>query len=115
MHLVFCWNHIFRDIHTWHRKHGAPGSDIAVLFQMSNKPFHLPTANEYQEKLTEMTKDWDAAFTEYFMQEIDHDEGLSTGRWVLEEKHIYNPYSCVTDNQSEGSIGKSRILYYIAT
>ena len=98
VHLVFCWIHTFWDIHTWCHKHGAPASGIAVCVSDVQQLFHLPTANEYQERLTEMTKDWDAIFTEYFMQEIDHNVGLSIGRWELEEKHIYNPYSCVPDN-----------------
>ncbi len=28
--LVHCWNHVFKDIHLWCRKHGAPKLDISV-------------------------------------------------------------------------------------
>ena len=100
--LVFCWNHIFRDIRTWCHKHGAPSSDIAVYVADVQRLFHLPTADDYQKTLEELKKDWDAAFEEYYMQEIHCDVELSVGRWVLEKINVYNPYSGVTNNQSEG-------------
>lgn len=28
--LVFCWNHIFRDIRRWLQQHGAPSTDIVI-------------------------------------------------------------------------------------
>ena len=35
------------------------------------------------------------------MTNIDPDIPHSIGRWVLEELNIYNPYSGITNNQSE--------------
>ena len=35
------------------------------------------------------------------MANIDPDIPQSIGRWVLEELNIYNPYSGITNNQSE--------------
>ena len=100
--LLFCWNHIFRDIRIWCRKYGAPSSDISDYVEDVRQLFHLSTAERYEEKLAELRKYWDAAFEQYYMREIHPDVGLSVGRWVLEEKHVYNPYSGVTNNQSEG-------------
>lgn len=102
LELLFCWNHIFRDIRTWCHKHGAPASDIAVYVADVQRLFHLATADEYEEQLHKLKKDWDAAFEDYYMKEIHCDVGLSVGRWVLEDKNVYNPYSGVTNNQSEG-------------
>ena len=44
---------------------------------------------------------WDAQFEEYYTKEIHPDSIHSTARWRLEQLDIYNPYSGVTNNQSE--------------
>lgn len=46
--VLFCWNHIFRDIRTWCHKHGAPSADIAVYVADVQQLFHLPTTVEYK-------------------------------------------------------------------
>ena len=45
---------------------------------------------------------WSKPFVEYYNNEIHPDVCNSIGRWVLEKLHVYNPYSGVTTNQSEG-------------
>lgn len=45
---------------------------------------------------------WDSAFSNYYMNEIHHDICSSGGRWVIEKHNVYDPYSGVTNNQSEG-------------
>ena len=49
-----------------------------------------------------MRKRWDASFEEYFVKNIHPDVPKAIGRFVLEPLGIYNPYSGVTNNQSEG-------------
>ena len=97
--LFYCWNHIFKDIRTWCRKHGAPSSDITIYVNDVKELFHLSTADSYKKKLVEFKTKWDAAFEQYYMHDIHPDVGLSVGRWALEEN---NPYIGVTNNQSEG-------------
>ncbi len=70
---LYCWNHIFRDIRTWCRKHGAPLSDISVYVDDAQQLFHSPTEQEYQNNLTKRRKEWDAAFDSYYMNEIHPD------------------------------------------
>lgn len=94
--LLYCWNHIFRDIRTWCRKHGAPSADISVYVDDAQNLFHSQNEEEYEEKLAERRKVWDAAFEVYYIDEIHPDV------WVLEEHNVYNPYSGITNNQSEG-------------
>ena len=102
MKLLYCWNHIFRDIRLWCRKHGAPSTDISFYIEDVRHLFHLESKQSYEKKLEERRDVWDAAFEAYYMQEIHPDVVQSVGRWVLEANHAYNPYSGVTNNQSEG-------------
>lgn len=83
----------------WCRKHGAPKEDISVYSEDLRDLFHSTSESEYEEKLKEMT--WDPLFEEYYLKEIHPDVPESIGRWVLEKYSIYNPYSGVTNNQSE--------------
>lgn len=99
--LLYCWNHIFRDIRTWCRKHGAPSGDISFYTDDVRQLLHSNCENDYKIKLEERRKVWDAAFETYYMQEIHPSVAESFARWILEEHHVYNPYSGITNNQSE--------------
>ena len=68
--ILHCWNHIFRDIRLWCRKHGAPAADISVYSEDIFQLFHSATKEEYEEKLRERQHTWDATFEAYYMQEI---------------------------------------------
>ena len=55
----------------------------------------------YTTRLAQYQCRWDAQFEEYYTKEINPDSIHSTARWRLEQLVIYNPYSGVTNNQSE--------------
>ena len=100
--LVHCWNHLFRDIRLWLTKHGAPSSDKAVYTDDVSKLFHAESEEQYKQLLDQFRQDWDSSFEQYYLKHIHPDVGKSVGRWVLEKLLVYNPYSGVTNNQSEG-------------
>ena len=100
--LLLCWNHLFRDVRLWCHKHGASSSDITVYIADMKSLFHAKSATEYDTLLQKFKRDWDALFEEYFRKEIHGYVHNSIGRWVLEANKVYNPYSGVTNNQSEG-------------
>ena len=95
-----CWNHIFRDVRFWLRKRKAPTQEIAVYLDDICQMFHSSTKDEYDERLEEYSKTWDSAFHQYYMKEI-HPDSFQIGRWVLQPLNLYNPYSGVTNKQSE--------------
>ena len=100
--VVHCWNHIFQAMRLWLRKPEAPTQDIAVYSEDVFKLFHSVSEEQYEQQLAVASQRWDAAFEHYYRNEIHPDVPSSIGRWVLEELHIYNPYSGVTNNQSDG-------------
>ena len=65
------------------------------------KLFHKPSESEYQAALDEMLKKWNLPFSEYYNENI-HSQITFIARWALEEVGLYNPYSGITNNQSEG-------------
>lgn len=95
-----CWNHIFRDVTRWLRSHGAPSQDVSVYLSDLRMLFHLPTENEYSSTLASMKKKWSAPFFDYYSNSINPDiHGIA--RWAIEPHGIYNPFSGITNNQSE--------------
>ena len=99
--LVFCWNHILRDIRQWLHQHGAPSSDITIYLDDLRRLFHCSTLDKYTDKLDNCKTRWDGEFTKYYLKDIHPQVPVHIGRWALEDLHIYNPYSGVTNNQSE--------------
>ena len=87
--VVHCWNHIFRDVRMWCRKHGAPAGDISLYCDHLFQLFHSPTEVEYETRLEERRQVWDSTFESYYMKEIHPEVGQSIGRWVLQEHHVY--------------------------
>ena len=99
--LVHCWNHIFRDLKLWLHRHGAPSQDISVYTEDVFRLLHSTSKVEYETQLALNCQRWDAAFEEYYIKEVHPEVPTTIGRWVLEGLQIYDPYSGVTNNQSE--------------
>ena len=102
LHHLQCWNHLYRDIRFWLRKHGALSTDIAVYLDDVSHLFQSCSEEEYNQHFSELSKSWDPLFEQYFKREIHPFVPDHIGRWKLESLQLYNPYSGVTNNQSEG-------------
>ena len=74
--------------------------EIAIYLDDICQMFHSSIKDEYDERLEEYSKTWDSTFYHYYMKEI-HPNSHHVGRWVLQPVNLYNPYSGVTNNQSE--------------
>ena len=96
-----CWNHLLRDVRRWLQKRDAPSEDVDVYISGLRKLFHKPSLSEYQAELDKMMQTWSAPYAEYSNTYINADV-MSVGRWELEQVGLYNPYSGITNNQSEG-------------
>ena len=57
---------------------------------------------EFLEKLESLSNSWSAAYLDYFSKHIKPEIMAYSGRWILERNGVYNPYSGVTTNISEG-------------
>ena len=108
--VVHCWNHIFQDIRQWLKKHGPPLEDITQYSDDLFILFHSKSKMQYEQQLAVFSKKWDGALQNYYQKEIHPDVPLSIGRWAQKRLHIYNPYSGVTNNQSEGL---NRVIKYL--
>ena len=90
-----------RDVRRWLQKRAAPSEDIDVYISSLRKLFHKSSLSEYQVRLDEMMQTWSAPYAEYYNIYVNPDV-MSVGRWELEQAGLYNPYSGITNNQSEG-------------
>ena len=95
-----CWNHTFRSIKSWLRVHGAPSADTGVYLSDVRMLFHVSTREDYHKMLDEMKKKWSCPFYDYHLKNVEPDI-QSIARWSIEPLKVYNPFSGVTNNQSE--------------
>ena len=100
--LVQCWSHLFRDIRLWLRKYGASAADITIYIDDVSRLFQSPSEVAYNQLLEQCCEKWDASFEQNYRNEIHPAVPTQIRRWILEEVHLYNPYSGITNNQSEG-------------
>lgn len=49
--LLHCWNHIFRDVQLWCRKHAAPKADVAIYCEDLRNLFHCLNEADYHKLL----------------------------------------------------------------
>ena len=68
--LIFCWNHIFRDVRFWLRKHKVESIDISIYLEDAFQLFHQPSESSYNILLEERRKVWDAEYEMYYMTNI---------------------------------------------
>ena len=97
-----CWNHLKRDVRYWVNKQdggtneqaNAYVSDISRLLQCS-------TLEEFETQQEDLSEKWASDFDTHFKTNLKRDI-LKSCRFEVEKFHLYNPYSGVTNNASEG-------------
>lgn len=99
---LHCWNHLFTDVKHWVRKHAGHSHDVTVYVQDVRELVQSRSEAEYVLLLADKSRKWSASFAQYFDSEIHPHVNSKLGRWVLERMRIYNPYSGITQNMSEG-------------
>ena len=74
----------------------------SVYVQDMKQLLMSPTEKDYRQLYGVLSRKWSQAFVEYYYHHIDPEVTASAGQWILEPLGIYNGYSGVTTNQSEG-------------
>ena len=97
-----CWNHLQSAARYWLRKHGATPSDCSVYMRDLKALLMSPSEEQYRQQYRVISQRWSQPFLDYFNRQIDPEVTSSAGRWILEPLGVYNGYSGVTTNQSEG-------------
>ena len=100
--IVHCWNHVKRDVREWLKRRKAPTSNIDVYMSNLETLLRSESENDFHNKFEEFSETWCKSFLDYFNQHIKSEILQHSGRWILEEHNVYNPYSGVTTNISEG-------------
>lgn len=99
--LVYCWNHLFRDVDVWLKKHSGKCQDVAFYYANLRSFLEAQSYTMYCDTLKKLRPHWDAEFEEYYMKYLHGDILTGAGQWILEDLKIYCPYSGIMNNQSE--------------
>ena len=97
-----CWNHLLSAARHWLKKHGATTAECNIYTQDINELLMSPSEDDYREMYAKLSGRWSRAFVEYFYSQLAPKVVSTCGRWILEPLGVYNGYSGVTTNQSEG-------------
>ena len=103
---VFCWNHIRRDLRYWLRNTRSKSRNVDDVGTCSKQLFELMQCESlvaFEELEGEFKADWSPELVEYFDTKLRSDILGHSCRWLLEEFNVYDPYSGVTNNMSEGT------------
>ena len=76
-----CWNHTFRAVKFWLRKHGACTTEIPAYVSHVRELINQCNLASYQQKLKDFQLLWSKPFYEYYMNEIHP-----------EVKFVYTPH-----------------------
>ena len=97
-----CWNHLLSAARHWLKKHGATTAECNVYTQDIKELLMSPSEDDYREMYAKLSGRWSRAFVEYFDSQLAPEVVSTCGRWILEPLGVYNGYSGVTTNQSDG-------------
>ena len=97
-----CWNHLQSAARYWLKQRGATTSECSIYTQDLKRLLMSPTQDEYEQLYREVSRKWSHAFVQYYEEKVAPEVMSSAGRWILEPLGVYNGYSGVTTNQSEG-------------
>ena len=104
VHVVFCWNHLLKDVELWVRrnKSGISGKQDEYYYRREvKKLLHCNTRENYLHCVDNSVNSWSLTFTQYFARYIDKDIQQNCGRFVLEPLGIYSAESGITNNICE--------------
>ena len=100
---VYCWNHIRRDLRTWLTGKNASTDDKTVYSNDIMQLMQSDSLDCFTELEAELKLKWSEAMVEYFDNHLRDDIINHASKWVLEELDVYDSYSGVTNNMSEGT------------
>lgn len=108
--ILVCWNHIFSDIKFWVNKHGGTSDNKKVYDMHVRDLLHSQSRQIFDTKYHELKQSWSEAFLNYFNDNIYDTIIQYSGRWILEDSKLYNPYSGITNNVVESLNSKLKKL-----
>ena len=99
---LFCWRHLFKDIHDWIDKHLGTRQDRKVLDDEVTWLFQRDSREEFHEQLAHLQLDWSPLFVQHFREKLLQKFEM-VAKWAVQPKvpHSDTQFG-VTTNQSEG-------------
>ena len=96
--IIYCWNHLLRDITQWSAKHNEKGRDYKNDIKHL---LHCSHVKDYHHSVDAKVRNWSLAFSRYYAKHVEKDVLDNCGRWVIDHLGLYDTYSGITSNLSE--------------
>ena len=98
-----CWNHLQRDFrHHLLTKLAAPMPDVQIYMQHLDEILHCDSEAQFLETSDNLIANWSEPAFDYFNSFVKPDILTYSGKWLIQPYNIFDPYSGITTNMSEG-------------
>ena len=100
--ILLCWNHVKRDVKFWVKKQGGKSDDVIVYNNDVDSLLRADSEQDFDELFANLSEKWSTAFREHFEQNLKNELKEKACKYLLEDLDIFDPYSGITNNISEG-------------
>ena len=107
--LLRCWNHVFKNVGDWLDKQHSKQDEKQFYIKEVRGLINCDSKIDYDRLKLEKQKNWADPFIQYFNTYISRDID-QIAKWTLVSLNIYNPYSGITTNTSEGMNNLFKIM-----
>jgi len=99
--ILYCWNHLRRDVKLWLRKHCASTTEIPFYMDGISYLLSCETIAVYETRKEQIKENWSQAMVEYYDNHLEKDIIQHCARYIVEKYGLYDPFSGITNNTSE--------------
>ena len=100
--ILYCWNHVKRDFKFWLGKQKLPSDQQNVYTSDLESILDSDSKEEFTETCETLTAKWSKPVVDYFEKNIKNDILKYSAKWILNQLNLFNPYSGIKNNISEG-------------
>ena len=101
MPILHCWNNI-KDFKFWLGKQHVTSDEKLVYKNDLDTIMNSNNIELFNQNCDNLTAKWSQLAVNYFEKHIKEDFVKHSAKWVLKSYNLFNPYSGITNNTSEG-------------
>ena len=102
MPILHCWNHIKQDFKFWLGKQQITSDEKLIYMSDLDTIMHSESMEIFETNCNNVTAKWSQPAVRYFEKNVKNNFLKHSAMWVLKQYNLFNPYSGITNNSSEG-------------
>ena len=108
--ILYCWNHLRRDVKLWLTKHCASTTEIPFYMDGISYLLSCETIAVYETRKEQIKENWSQAMVEYYDNHLEKDITQHCARYIVEKYGLYDPHNT---SESENAVIKRLVHHHI--